>query len=63
MKLIDEHISFDRRVNTVFLMRLEAIIYPCANQNDLYDWIYKILKFRDDLFWRTKTGKRHRNIL
>ena len=57
-ELIDEHISLNHRVDyAVFLRRLEVIIYPGANQNDLYDWVYKMFKFKDDFFGRTKTEK------
>ena len=63
MELIDEHISSNRSVNyAVFIRRLEAIIYPGANQNDLYDWIYKMLKFRGDLFLADKDGKKTQKI-
>ena len=58
MELIVAYISPDRSVDyAIFLRRLEAIMYPGANQNYLYDWVYKMLKFKYDLFLVNKDGK------
>ena len=46
-ELIDEHVSSDRRIYyAIFLKRLKDIVYPGANQTDLYELIFKMLKFK-----------------
>ena len=54
-ELINEHVFPDRCVYyAIFLKRLEVIVYPGANQTDLYELVFKMLKFNGDLYLAKK---------